>query len=362
MKHISKVFSYLLLATNALFVGMLLLTAYSPCIHPAVHPIESCMGLTFPVFLLINLCFLVFWLIVRYKYTLLPLLGFILCYPQIQTYLPMNFHASPPESSLKVLSYNIMAFNHLEKRDGENDILTYIQQLDADIVCLQEYAVSENNKAHLSDKEIRKAMKAYPYRNVRQIGEKGGNQIACYSKYPILSSREIAYESDYNGSVKYEIKVNNDTLMVINNHLESNKLTKEDKVIYESMIKAPDASKVKSGARLFIKKLAEASAIRSKQADAIAREVAESPHAYIIVCGDFNDSPISYAHRVIAQELKDAFTESGRGLGISYNQNKFYFRIDNILISKNMKAYNCTVDRSIDSSDHYPIWCNIQIN
>ena len=25
----------------------------------------------------------------------------------------------------------------------------------------------------------------------------------------------------------------------------------------------------------------------------------------------------------------------------------------------NLKAYNCTVDRSIKASDHYPIWCHI---
>ena len=62
---------------------------------------------------------------------------------------------------------------------------------------------------------------------------------------------------------------------------------------------------------------------------------------------------------MLTQKLDDAFTQSGKGLGISYNQNKFYFRIDNILISPNLKAYNCTVDRSIKASDHYPIWCHI---
>ena len=51
--------------------------------------------------------------------------------------------------------------------------------------------------------------------------------------------------------------------MLINNHLESNKLTKEDKVVYESMLKSPETEKVKSGARLLIRKLAEASAIRA---------------------------------------------------------------------------------------------------
>ncbi|MEG2150049.1 MAG: endonuclease, partial [Bacteroidaceae bacterium] len=54
-----------------------------------------------------------------------------------------------------------------------------------------------------------------------------------------------------------------------------------------------------------------------------------------------------------------AFTQSGQGLGISYNQNKFYFKIDNILLSKNLKSYNCTVDNVIKDSDHYPIWCYI---
>ena len=72
------------------------------------------------------------------------------------------------------------------------------------------------------------------------------------------------------------------------------------------------------------------------------------------------DTPISYAHRVIEKGLNDAFTKSGRGLGISYNQNKFYFRIDKILASKNLKPYNCTVDRSIKESDHYPIWCYLK--
>lgn len=125
------------------------------------------------------------------------------------------------------------------------------------------------------------------------------------------------------------------------------------------MLKDPQKEKVKSGARLLVRKLAEASAIRAPQADSIAKAIARSKHPYIIVCGDFNDTPISYAHRVISQDMDDAFTQSGCGLGISYNQNKFYFRIDNILVSPNLQSFNCTVDRSIKESDHYPIWCYI---
>lgn len=250
----------------------------------------------------------------------------------------------------------------MKKENGQNPILNYIKNSKADIVCMQEYAGSETAKIHLNNKEIRQALKDYPYRHIKQVGKTGaGSQIACYSKFPILSARMLDYQSNYNGSIVYDIKIGKDTVLLINNHLESNKLTREDKVVYEDMLKDPKAGKVKSGIRQLVNKLAEASAIRSAQARAIAQEIARSPYPSVIVCGDFNDSPISYAHRVISQDLDDAFTESGRGLGISYNQNKFYFRIDNILISKNLKASGCTVDNSIKDSDHYPIWCYITL-
>ena len=90
MKHIGRLALFLCLAVNAFFIGMLLLTAYSPYINPEVHPVHSCLGLTFPIFLVINFCFLIFWLIVRYRFALVPLLGFLLCYPQLRTYMPQN--------------------------------------------------------------------------------------------------------------------------------------------------------------------------------------------------------------------------------------------------------------------------------
>ena len=363
IKHIGKVVAYLILAVNIFFIGLLLLTAYSPHIKPVAHPVESCLGLTFPIFLVINICFLIFWLIIqKYKFALFLLVALLFCYPQMRAYFPLNFHTSKlPEDSFKVLSYNIMGFDGAVKKDGENPILNYLKESGADILCLQEYQTVESPR-HLSQKDVKKALKEYPYHKIQIVGSGKGhtNRIACYSKYPILSARKLDYASEYNGSVVYELKIGEDTVMLINNHLESNKLTKEDKVVYESMLKDPETEKVKSGARLLIRKLAEASAIRAPQADSIAQEISSSQHPYIIVCGDFNDTPISYAHRVISKGLNDTFTQSGRGLGISYTQNKFYFRIDNILASKNLKSYNCTVDRSIKESDHYPIWCYLK--
>ena len=332
MEHIGKIVAYLILAINAFFVGTLILSAYSPYLNPKLNPLSSGLGLAFPLFLVINIAFIIFWVFINYRYALVPLIGFLVCFPQIRTYIPFNSTTKTiPEGSIKILSYNVMNFSNLEKKDG---------------------------KKYLTDEDIRKALKAYPYYSVRRQN-RSDVQLACFSKYPILSVSPIDYESTYNGSVKYVLAVNNDTVTLINNHLESNKLTKEDRGMYEDMIKDPNAKKVKTGLRQLVKKLAEASAIRASQADSVNKAITESKYPTIIACGDFNDGSISYTHRILTQKLDDAFTQSGKGLGISYNQNKFYFRIDNILISPNLKAYNCTVDRSIKASDHYPIWCHI---
>ena len=81
-----------------------------PHIQPVTHPVQSCLGLTFPVFLMINAGFLLFWLVIqRYRSALLPLLGMLLCYSQIRTYLPINFHTDHlPETSIKLLSLSLI--------------------------------------------------------------------------------------------------------------------------------------------------------------------------------------------------------------------------------------------------------------
>ena len=190
MKHFGNFVALLILAVNALFTGLLLFTAYSPHIQPVTHPVQSCLGLTFPVFLMINAGFLIFWLVIqRYRSALLPLIGMLLCYSQIRTYLPINFHTDHlPETSIKLLSYNIMGFDGAAKQDGKNPILTYLKESGADILCLQEYSTVQSSK-HLSQKDVERELKAYPYHRINTVGSGKGhtNKIACYSKFPILS-------------------------------------------------------------------------------------------------------------------------------------------------------------------------------
>ena len=145
MKIIRNVMALAIGAANAVCTAAFLLSAYSPYIQPTIHPLRSCLGLAFPIFLLLNICFLIFWLIIqRYRLALLPLAGMLLAYPQIRTYLPVNFHTDHlPEGSQKILKYTCMGFAGCVKKDGKNPILTNLQNSKADIRCLQEYATSD---------------------------------------------------------------------------------------------------------------------------------------------------------------------------------------------------------------------------
>ena len=67
--------------------------------------------------------------------------------------------------------------------------------------------------------------------------------------------------------------------------------------------------------------------IRAKQAEAVSEEIKNAKGDYVLVCGDFNDTPISYAHRTIQGDLTDAFAESGREMcirdSISYKKKNY---------------------------------------
>ena len=350
MNLVRNTLSLLLLILNILVGIGYLLCAYSPYISPTEHPILALAGLCMPIFIISNFVFLIFWLIVEWKYAFISVLFLLLGWDALCIYMPINMGS--PESkgkTLKVLTYNVLGMHETTDTSGKsvNSILNYINESDADIVCLQEYPTWNSS--------IEKSLKKkYPY---IRIHEKG---IACLSKKPIVSMKAIALKSETNGSIIFRIKDGKKTIPVIANHLESNKLDDHDKDIYKGMIKNPGKEKVKSGSRHLIHKLADAVAIRAPQADLVAKAIKEIDNERIIVCGDFNDTPISYTRRVIAEGLQDTFAEAGNGPGISYNRNFLFFRIDHLLVGKAYRVIHCEVDRSIDTSDHYPLWCILE--
>ncbi|MCD8043048.1 MAG: endonuclease/exonuclease/phosphatase family protein [Tannerellaceae bacterium] len=365
-KAIRLIFKSIFVTANILAAVLLLMAAYSDRVAPETSLTFSYLGLAFPVFCFANLCFILYWLFLRkWKLTFISLVTFLLCWGPVKNYYPLHPRTQqvPPENVLKILSYNVMSFAFKDHSpEHPNDIVNYIAASDADIVCLQEYADYTSEK-FITDAKLKKAFSMYPYRSIIDLNKNKNHRagLAVYSKYPIQNSRKIDYDSDYNGSSIHEILIEGKKLTLINNHLESFKLTMEDKNRYSEFLKNAGSESFDGIKGTFQQKLGPAYIKRAEQARIVAGEIDKIESDYIVVCGDFNDTPISYAHRIVQGPLLDAFSKAGKGFGITFNENFFWFRIDHILYSPNMRAINCTVDK-VKYSDHYPIWCYLEMN
>ncbi len=348
---VRRILQTILLLLNIVIGIGYLACAYSVYISPEIHPYIACLGLFIPFFIVPNVLFLMFWLVVRWRYLWVSLVALILGWGSLRTYSPINIEKEPKGGrKIKVLTYNVEGFTS----ENASDILSYLQKSDADIVCLQEAMP----QGRLSEQKVEKALASYPYS--RKVKTKGGDGLTCFSQFPILSSSPIEYASRFNGSVLYRLQVDGDTLVLVNNHLESNKITAYDKDVYKEIIMSPRKETVKTGGKYLIRKLADAVCVRAVQADSVANVIHRNRTDYMIVCGDFNDSPVSYTHRVVGKGLVDAYAEAGFGPGFSYNQSMLYFRIDHLLVSEKFRVLKCDVDRSIQASDHYPVWCVLE--
>lgn len=351
-----KFFVKTLAVINLLFVILMVIVGYSYYVDPAAIKYFSVLGLVFPIFLVINMTFLVLWIFINWRYVILPVIGFAVVFVPITIYVPLNMPAAMPSGVIKVLSFNVLSYHGTEGGSTFDTIYTYLNESNSDIICLQE----DNG---IGGKMLAKLNNMLPYHKTVQVG--GGpfyNRLGVYSRFPILKTEEIDYGSRGNGSVAFFLKVYGDTVIVINNHFESNKLSGEDRNTYKDMLKGNlNEEQTKSESKRLIVKLSNAAVTRSKQAKMV-REFIDAHSDYpMIVCGDFNDNPLSHTRYLLAKDMIDCFVESGRGLGLSYNQKGFNVRIDNILCSKHYEPYNCKVGSEIKVSDHYPIYCWIKM-
>ena len=229
----------------------------------------------------------------------------------------------------------------------DNAIVRYILESKADIVCLQEASVVR------SDELKRVVSEKYPY--IMQGSEDGCHYNACLSRYPLLGAENVGLVSETNRSYAYKVLIGEDTLLVVNNHLESYRLHAEDVNNYKNIVKHPKEKGTFGKYLSLVGKLASTNAVRGRQTDRLIDYVDSVNSKYLIMCGDFNDSPISYTHRRLRNAYKDAYAESGCGPGISFHVNGMFFRIDHMFVNDNIETYQTKVDNSINESDHYPI-------
>ena len=352
MKNFSKVTLQVIGGANVASILLMLFVGHADLFSPESFPRLSNIGLIFPIVLAINFAFLIFWIFIKPRWVVIPLLGFIVSYGPVRRYIPFNIPKDPPKGSIKVLSYNVWSYGH-EGGDTTNAILNYIARQNADIVCLQESA--ENGVGSAAVDSVLGPI--YQYKDTASHNN-NADFMTIFSKYPIIAKEHIDYVSKGNMSCAFWVKIKGRQVIVINNHLETTALTLDEKERFRQLVKGDmEGREATQTSKWLVRHLGEQTKKRAPEADAVARYIAFHKGTPMIVCGDFNDTPLSYCHRVISRDLTDCYVATGNGPGISYHKSRIYVRIDNILCTDDFKPYGCKVDNSIKNSDHYPIMC-----
>lgn len=333
---------------NVILILMLWTCCAITYLHPAEHPRLSLVTLAFPIFLLANILFVPAWLIIKWKRLWLPIVGMLACWSFIHAYFPFNFSSAQPKgNALKVLSFNSKAFggNDANRDDGHNSIIEYLLNSDADIICLQESAIPAVKK-----EEFIQQMDDNDYYHYN-----AGIQFV-FTRLPILSSDTLHLPTRTNSGQKLLLDFNGDTLLLINIHFESNHLSPELKSQYREALRSAEADTLRKELKPMVGQLTTAAPFRAKQTDIVKEIIEEWLPRPVIVCGDFNDTPVSYTLRVLTKHLHNAYEQSGFGLGFTFHERGFPVRIDHILYSPaHFSSAATRIDHDMAYSDHYPI-------
>ncbi len=345
-----KITIYCLVGFNVAITLVMILSAFSGTLAPQDHPKLSVLPLLFPFLLLANILLAVMWLFIRKKFALISLAGMLLCITDIRAICPINLPSTAPQGSIKVMSFNV-GNNQVDKNP---ELIEYITKSNPDILCLQE---CNTHSKILEDTVIKQN---YPY---IEYNENKASTVVCLSKYPITSAENINYESKGNSSSAYNVLIDKDTMLIVNNHFQSYLLKPFEIDEYKGITgKSTSMEEREKGTKDIVSKVSEANKKRGPQVDKVCEYIDKHFKRHTIVVGDFNEPPTSYAHYKLTKKLKDAFTRAGNGLGFTYSRNKIHYRIDHILYSDNMTPYETEVDKSCKISDHYPIFCYFKLD
>lgn len=369
MEHVkqktgSKVFHGIILTLNGLAILLLLAAYIAYHLAPSVIPFISFAGLAYPYILAINILFVVFWALVRIKYVLPSLLIILLGWNHAGRLFQISGSdmEEQQERSMKVLSYNMQNFlkintsstKYVTDFTNENKIRDFLKNQEVDIACLQEMLNDRKpNSEFISGMSSLLGCNQSYYENYFATSSEKLDALAIFTRFPILNTGHLTHD-DKSIGIFADILWENDTLRVYNLHLASIHFKIEDYHFWSEIRKNSDQDSLTTGTFRIFKKIDAASIKRSKQVKIITNHFESSPYP-IIVCGDFNDSPSSYAYNKILGDKKDAFVESGSGFGSTYAGEYFpSFRIDFIMYDKAFRAASFQRFRA-PYSDHFPI-------
>jgi Metal-dependent hydrolase len=342
-------------------LAAMILCNFSPFVNPAQFVWASFFGLAFWALLLFNLLLFFALLVLRSRSVWIPILSLLLAVPGFIKSYSFGKERSD-QGNLRVMSYNIRLFRNLnEEIKAEafaDSVVELVRGENPDILCLQEFAcyaskISRKDCIYAFAEKI-----GFTHLYYNQNKNFGGNVI--FSKYPITEMpKESYFGSENKGGVMVKVDAGKKgSFYLANLHLLSYQITNDEiDYIFESEKSSEESEKY--GKSIF-RKLKKAYTKRGHDMQEILSNMPElsSP---LIVCGDFNDTPMSYTYQSMKKSgLRDGFIATGKGVGATYAGKLPLLRIDYFWFSDKIVPTFAECLK-FKGSDHYPLIMDFKI-
>lgn len=356
---------------NILAGVLFLLGSYSYLFSPAYFWLVGLLNLTAFYFLLILVAFIVFWLFVKPRRALISVVAILFAYKPINNILPFRFSPAQekvkPAGTIRVMTWNVAQFNVLDDKkhpEVKKRMFDIINEYQPDIACFQEMVAEDStikDHGHMDEflKKLNYPDYFYSYNVKEDFWGYAHFGIIIFSKYPIVNKRTVSfYPHDYNSIFQYiDVVKGDDTIRVFNIHLQTLRFSRSNlKYIEEPTI---GEEKTIKESKNILAKFKRGFLRRQVQADRIRAELEKSPYP-VILSGDFNDLPNSYAYHTIGGAMKNSFVEKGTGLGRTFSGISPILRIDNIFVDNRFEVKQF-IRLPKKMSDHFPIFADVQL-
>lgn len=343
-----KIIKYLILGINVLLAISLLFSYLSTLVDPGFLWWLTLFGLAYMYLFVANCILVVFWILFHSWYSMLSLAVLLIGFNIHR----QNFQLSgttTEQDGIKVLSYNVLHFySYLEQKEKnkEGSIIDFIAAQHANIICLQETKLQK--KGDLNPLKLKALFPGIKHLQLAHQSTWGGP--VTFTSYPIINMGEMRFTDTHNMVIYTDVNIDGDTVRIYNCHLQSYGIRAEDYSIIDTLSFEPvQLREIKQIGH----KLRAAYQQRSIQIKKLKDHIGSCPYP-VIVCGDFNDTPVSYSYQSMRDLLNDAFIDAGKGVSNTYRGKLPPFRIDYIMYSNHFKASNYQRPR-VTYSDHYPI-------
>lgn len=321
---LATIIDALMIAITAVVALLFLLTLFVPLMDPRRWGDVSTLGLIAPFIYVAQAIVTLYWLlrwrmVVAVPMILLSCIGLF----SLSSFYKFEVRRSYGgqtygRSAIKVMSYNVRSFINDDGERSIDSMVAIIKGLNPDILCLQEFGFREALDTLL-----------LPLNKLPKTLSRSNLSPAIYSRYPIIRAQRI---DSMSGVVWADVVVREDTFRVYNVHLHTTAIRRTDNSYLENHEYLDDGES-EHHMRDMVRRLSENNKLRASQVDTISRMIAASPYP-AIVCGDFNDVPVSNSYRRMSRRLRDSFRDQGRGYSHTYRGFFDMLRIDYVLASK----------------------------